>query len=173
MIVAAYVGFGSNLGDRLGVFREALKALGSLPITSVKLRSGLYETEPEGITDGGSNFLNAVIGLETGLAAQDLMAMMRDIELSLGKSPHHRSDMSRVIDLDLLLYGEERLQLGDLIIPHPSMHKRAFVLVPLAEIALHVKHPVFECNVSTLLQRLSPEDIQRVVPLEHVFGFKA
>lgn len=173
MIVTAYIGFGSNLGDRLGLFHAALEALDNLPATRIKSRSSVYETEPEGITDNGSNFLNAVIGLETKLDAQELMAMMRTIELRLGKSPHHRSDMSRAIDLDLLLYGDENRRVGDLILPHPRMHQRAFVMVPLVEIAPDVQHPVFECQMSALLRRLPPEHLKRVVQFEHVSYSKA
>jgi len=170
MTKTAYIGFGSNLGDRGTTFHEALEALNRLPETLVKCRSRLYETEPEGLTDGAPSFLNAVVGLETSLRPQDLMAMIRRVELSLGKLPHHRSDMSRLIDLDLLLYGDEQLQQGELRIPHPRMHNRAFVLVPLAEIAPHVKHPVFECSISTLLKRLPSEDRGRVLPLQQGLG---
>ena len=114
MSPSAYIGFGSNLGDRESKFKEALRALGSLPVTIVKAHSRLYETEPMGLSDHGFKFLNAAVALETDLSPVELMKMIRDIELDLGKSPSHRSDMSRVIDLDLLFvrgrtYFRERI----------------------------------------------------------------
>ncbi len=130
----AYIAFGSNLGDRELKYREALAALAELLVTTVRKHSGLYETEPVALTDNGLKFLNAAVALKTDLSPVELMKMLRVIELNLGKSPTHRSDLSRVIDLDLLLYEDLRISGDGLEIPHPRMHHRAFVLVPLSEI---------------------------------------
>ena len=134
MSPSAYIGFGSNLGDRKVKFQEALRAFEGLPKTEVKARSRLYETDPIGLSDRGPKFLNAVILLETDLSPRELIGSMRSIELALGKSVYHRSDKSRVIDLDLLLYGDEHFREEDLEIPHPRMHNRAFVSGPSGRI---------------------------------------
>ena len=158
MSPSAYIGFGSNLGDRESKFKEALRALGSLPYTVVRAYSELYETEPVGLSDNGLKFLNAAVALETDISPIELMNMMRDIELKLGKSPSHRSDMSRAIDLDLLLYGDRHISDAGLEIPHPRMHHRAFVPVPLAEIAPHIVHPVSGYTIGKLREILPLEE---------------
>lgn len=156
MSPSAYIGFGSNLGDRKAKFQEALRAFEHLPKTGVKASSRLYETDPIGISDRGPKFLNAVILLETDLSPRELIGSMRSIELALGKSVIHRSDKSRVIDLDLLLYGDDHFREEDLEIPHPRMHNRAFVLAPLAELAPNVLIPTLGRTVEDLI-RLLPE----------------
>ena len=163
----AYVGFGSNLGDRRATFEAACRALGKLPDTKVRAMSRLFETRPVGLSDGGPMFLNAAITLDTELTARELMAELRRIERSLGKSVDHQSDLSRKIDLDLLLYGQEHVTERDLEVPHPRMHERAFVLVPLAEIASHARHPVLDCTVQRLVDNLSREEIASVVPISY------
>jgi len=164
MSPSAYIGFGSNLGDRESKFKEALRALGDLPDTVIECRSRLYETEPVGLADDGPKFLNGVIALKTTLPPVELVALMRDIELNLGKSPSHQSDMSRTIDLDLLLYGDQHFSGDGLEIPHPRMHHRAFVLAPLAEVAPHVVHPVLGLAIGRLLGLLPPEERAGCVP---------
>jgi 2-amino-4-hydroxy-6-hydroxymethyldihydropteridine diphosphokinase len=168
MSPAAYIGFGSNMGDREAKFAEVLAALSHLPATVVERASRLYETEPVGLVDGGPRFLNAAVAVQTDLGPDELMSWMREIEARLGKSPSHRSDMSRVVDLDLLLYGTELFDKGDVHVPHPRMHLRAFVLVPLAEIAPHAVHPVDRCDVETLLRRLPREALEQVRPWQRV-----
>jgi 2-amino-4-hydroxy-6-hydroxymethyldihydropteridine diphosphokinase len=158
----AYIGFGSNVGDRESKFREALEALESTEEIVVTRFSSLYETEPVGLSDGGSLFLNAAVEVETSLAPNDLLAAIHTIELGLGKSPVHRSNLSRSIDLDLLLYGNQVFKKDELEVPHPRMHVRGFVLVPLAQIAPHIMHPILKCSVKTLLGRLSIEELRGV-----------
>ena len=166
MSPSAYIGFGSNLGDRKTKFQEALRALGDLPKTSVKGRSRLYETEPLGLSDHGPKFLNAVILIETDLSSRELIGSMRSIELTLGKSPYHRSDKSRVIDLDLLLYENNQIHEDGLDIPHPRMHNRAFVLLPLAELAPNILIPTLERTVEDLIRLLPEKELAGVRPLD-------
>jgi 2-amino-4-hydroxy-6-hydroxymethyldihydropteridine diphosphokinase len=161
----AYIGFGSNLGDRELKFKEVLREFGRLVGISVIRSSRLYETDPVGLSDEGSQFVNAVLAVRTDLSPRELMARLREIERRLGKSPAHRSDLSRSIDLDLLLFGNLSLKGTDLEIPHPRMHTRGFVLVPIAEIAPDVVHPTLDCTVSELLERISPKELQGVRPL--------
>jgi 2-amino-4-hydroxy-6-hydroxymethyldihydropteridine diphosphokinase len=161
---SAYIGFGSNLGDRKATFHEAVHSLAQLPKTFIKAKSRLYETDPVGITDHGPRFLNAAIIMETELRPQELMKAMRTIELALGKSPSHRSDKSRVIDLDLLLYGNEHIREEGFEIPHPRMHQRAFVLLPLAELDPKILIPTLGCTVTDLIRTLPEKDIAGVKP---------
>lgn len=160
-----YIGFGSNLGDRESKFKEALQELDRSGEISVTRSSRLYETEPVALSDQGPSFINAVIEAETDLPPRELMARLRDMELKLGKSPTHQSDLSRTIDLDLLLFGDLKIKETDLEIPHPRMHSRGFVLVPLAELAAHAIHPVLGCTVDELLSKIPAEEIQGVRPL--------
>lgn len=150
----AFIGFGANLGDRERTFEAAVKELKELPGTTVTRVSHLYETEPVDISDEGPPFMNAVVAVETRLTPRELATGMREIELKLGKSPVHRSDLSRVIDLDLLLYGDLVLKEESLVIPHPRMSLRAFVLAPMAEIAPEALHPELGKTVEELLQGL-------------------
>ncbi len=163
---SVYIGFGSNLGDRKLIFHEAVRALRNLPKTLVTGKSRLYETDPVGLSDHGPKFLNAVIALETDLSPRELIDIMRAIEVTLGKSASHRSDLSRPIDLDLLLYGEEHFLDDSVEIPHPRMHDRAFVLLPLAELAPKAFVPTFRCTVEDLVRKLSDREIAGVQILD-------
>jgi len=173
MSPAAYIGFGSNLGNRELQFKEAVRALGRIPGTVVTAHSRLFETEPVDLSDAGPSFLNAAIAVETELSAVDLLARMRRIELALGKSPRHRSDMSRTIDLDLLLYDSEIIRDGEMEIPHPRMRFRAFVLAPLADIAASVTHPALNRTIEDLLRELPCEDLGKVRPAQDPVEFGA
>jgi len=165
--VNAYIGFGSNMGDREATFTRALTALGQqLPDTEVVACSRLYETDPVGLSDDGAPFLNAAIAVRTDLSPHQLLDRMRMIELDLGKSPAHRSDLSRRIDLDLLLYDNRRVSDEGLEVPHPRMHLRAFVLAPLNDVAAHAIHPVLGVSVQQLLEMLPRENLASVRPFE-------
>ncbi|MFT3790027.1 MAG: 2-amino-4-hydroxy-6-hydroxymethyldihydropteridine diphosphokinase [Rudaea sp.] len=133
-MVAAYVGLGSNLDAPGEQVERALRELQALPRTRLAARSRLYRTAPwGGIVQ--PDFINAVARLETGLAAHDLMRALLAIEHRAGRRRDGERNGPRVLDLDLLLYGDERIADSGLHVPHPRLHERAFVLVPLAEIA--------------------------------------
>ena len=140
--VRAYLGLGSNLGDRRDNLAAALAALAADGQAAVVVCSAIYETEPWGYTEQPS-FLNCAVAVDTVLSPVELLALCKEIEERLGRMPGVRFG-PRVVDLDILLYGERvvRLDTPDLEIPHPRLHLRAFALLPLAEIAGEVVHPV-------------------------------
>ena len=129
----AYMGLGSNLGDRAGNLQAALSQMAEMPTISIMRVSSLYETAPVGVTEQ-PDFLNAVAALETSLPALELLNVFLHLENQIGRVRTFRWG-PRVIDLDLLLYGDAQIALPSLAVPHPRLRERAFVLVPLAEIA--------------------------------------
>jgi 2-amino-4-hydroxy-6-hydroxymethyldihydropteridine diphosphokinase len=132
MTVTAYVAIGANLGDARRSVEQAIEALDRLPESRVAARSSLYRTAPFEAT--GPDFINAVVALETGLDPLALLAQLQAIEAQAGRERPFRN-APRTLDLDLLSHGEQRMDSPTLTLPHPRMHQRAFVLVPLAEIA--------------------------------------
>ncbi|MCK9984414.1 MAG: 2-amino-4-hydroxy-6-hydroxymethyldihydropteridine diphosphokinase [Azoarcus sp.] len=131
--VRAFVALGANLGDAAAALDSAFAALDDLPGTRLVARSSLYRSAPIGVT-GHPDYLNAVAAIDTTLAAPDLLAALLDLESSHGR--RRETELApRTLDLDLLLYGDTTIALPGLDVPHPRMHLRAFVLVPLAEIA--------------------------------------
>ncbi|MBU1365588.1 MAG: 2-amino-4-hydroxy-6-hydroxymethyldihydropteridine diphosphokinase [Gammaproteobacteria bacterium] len=129
----AYVALGANLGDPAATVRAAFGALANLPESRVSRSSSLYRTAPVGLTDQ-PDFINAVAELQTTLAPEALLEALFDIEQRFGRI---RADKNgpRTLDLDLLLYDDQVIDLPHLTLPHPRLHLRAFVLQPLAEIA--------------------------------------
>ena len=130
--VTACVALGANLGDALASVRQALTDLNRLPQTRVLACSRLYRSAPHEAQ--GPDFINAVARLETRLTAPDLLAQLQALELAAGRERPYRN-APRALDLDLLLYGDARIDSPQLTLPHPRLHERAFVLRPLAEVA--------------------------------------
>jgi len=144
-----YLGLGSNLGDRAANLHEAIRRLSDR--VTIQQVSSLYETEPWGLADQ-PKFLNAACGGETSLSPHELLEFTQSIERDMGRVPTTRWG-PRLIDIDILLYGDTLLDTPDLTIPHPRLTERAFVLVPLAEIAAEVIHPGNGLSMRDLLAR--------------------
>ncbi len=145
------VGFGSNLGDRSNLINRALKAISRLPETSLLKLSSLYETAPVGYLDQGA-FLNGVVQLETSMPASELLGRLLAIEKSLGRERIERWG-PRTVDLDILFFADRIIDEVDLIVPHPEMARRLFVLEPLCEIVPDWIHPGLCETVSALLNK--------------------
>jgi 2-amino-4-hydroxy-6-hydroxymethyldihydropteridine diphosphokinase len=150
-----FLGLGSNLGDRAGLLDQAVAALESLGKVT---RSRWYETVAVGLP-GAPPFLNGVVRLETDLAPDELLRQTREIERRLGRDPLRRTG-SRTVDIDILLYGRQVISRPGLGIPHPRFHQRAFVLVPLAELAPNFVHPVLGKTVAEMLAEVDSAGVK-------------
>lgn len=166
---AVFLGLGANLGNRAANFRLALRYVSSL--ARIDAVSSLYETAPVGnhespeASQGQPRFYNAVCRLATGLSPEALLDYLKRVEFEIGRRPAPRW-APRPIDLDVLLYGDRVVETDKLVIPHPRLAERAFVLVPLAEIAPDVKHPVLGKTAVDMLSALGEPDLAGVTKLE-------
>jgi 2-amino-4-hydroxy-6-hydroxymethyldihydropteridine diphosphokinase len=152
----AYIGIGTNMGKKKENYREALDRISKLPSTTITRESSLYESEPHG--DAKEWFVNGVIEISTGLEPLDLLRRLKNIERAMGRKPVRGKKWgSRVIDLDILHYQGRVIQEKALIVPHPEMHNRKFVLLPLSEIAPQLIHPKFGTSTSALLANVKDD----------------
>ena len=163
---SVFIGFGSNLGDRVDFCDRAVTLMGLLPNSRLLAVSSLYETEP--VDDAGAPgegwFLNGVVQIETNLTPQSLHRVCREVEKALGRDPEHRTG-PRTMDLDLLFYRNWVIQDAGLTVPHPRLHLRRFVLEPLVELEPGFLHPVLKQAVSTLLAQLDdPHRVRKLTP---------
>ncbi len=150
-----YIGLGSNLGDRLENLDKTIEAL---PPRIHKVAASLvYETDPWGYLDQPT-FLNQVIEVETELLPLDLLASLKQIEHKLGRQATFRNG-PRLIDLDIIVYGDWILDQDGLVIPHPRMHERAFVLKPLADLAADLCHPIYGTTIQELLHNVDQKGV--------------
>jgi len=158
--VRAYVGLGSNLGDRAAYLLLGLSALSRLPETRLLRLSPVYETDPVGPPQ--LPYLNMVAELETELSPKGLLAEMLRVEKALGRERRERWG-PRTLDLDLLLYGDLVLEEAGLSVPHPRLHERAFVLVPLLDLLPEGRHPLLGQSFAELLASLDASSVRPLV----------
>lgn len=154
-MTSVYIGIGSNLSDRQGNCIEAVERIRKLPGCRLTGCSGWYLTKPVGVEDQDW-FVNGVASLTTGISPQDLLHLVLGIEAEMGRVRRERWG-PRIIDIDILLFGQEIIQEESLKIPHPIMHLRRFVLEPFAELAPDVIHPVLRQTMKELLAVLTDE----------------
>jgi 2-amino-4-hydroxy-6-hydroxymethyldihydropteridine diphosphokinase len=151
----SYTGIGSNLGDPLENCRLAIRIVSEAKGISLVCRSSFYRSEPVGLEEQPW-FVNAVIQVRTSLTPRDLLTLLLDIEGKLGRKRRLKWG-PRIIDLDILLFGDLIISEEDLIIPHPRLHQRRFVLEPLCEIGPDSIHPGLGKPMTTLLNRIQDE----------------
>jgi 2-amino-4-hydroxy-6-hydroxymethyldihydropteridine diphosphokinase len=153
---AAWISLGSNLGDRGSNLRDALRALAAAPGVAVVAVSSFHETEPLGPPQG--RYLNAAAGLRTSLQPRELLELLQAIEARAGRERGPVRWSPRTLDLDLLFYDDARLDELDLVVPHPHLHERGFVLEPLRELAPDLVHPQLGATVTELAERVRARD---------------
>lgn len=178
----AFIGIGSNLGDRAANYREAVQRIAAIAASRLVRQSSIYETEPVGDVQMLKwPFLNGVVELETEITAEQLMRRLLTIERAMGRKrvrarkPARGRYRPRIIDLDLLFFDKEVIRTAALEVPHPRLHERRFVLAPMAELAPALIHPRINASISELLAALkSPErvtlaraDLLRPAPSRH------
>lgn len=161
--ITAYVSLGSNLGDRAGNLLLAVRGLMEASFDVTKL-SGIYETEPVGV-EGHDNFLNMVAEIRiAGITPSQMLARMLRIEYLLGRKDKNLHK-PRTVDLDLLFFGDSVQENSFLTLPHPRLHLRKFVLVPMDEVAPNFVHPVLEQSIHEILGELDdPKEVKRWRP---------
>ena len=157
----AYIGVGSNLGDKIKYCNDAIEKISGYEENVILDRSSLYRTEPWGKEDQDW-FINCVIKLETSLSALEFLQVLQDIEKKLNREKGDKWS-PRIIDLDILFFNDEVIKKPGLRIPHPLIQQRRFVLVPLNEISPELTHPVFFQSVTELLEETT--DDKGVIPI--------
>ena len=150
-----YIGIGSNQGKKRENYQEALNRIAKIPKTRITRESSLYESEPIG--DSKEWFVNGVIEVETELLPIPLLQRCTNIERAMGRKKVRKKWGSRVIDLDILLFDNVMMNRRNLEIPHPEMHNRKFVLIPLSEIAPQHVHPALGKTISQLAVKTTDE----------------
>jgi 2-amino-4-hydroxy-6-hydroxymethyldihydropteridine diphosphokinase len=163
--VIAYLGLGANLGEPEAQLREALKRLDAADEVEVTRVSTFYRNPPIGPADQPW-YVNAAARVRTRLGPEELLRLLQQVEAALGRVRGERWGPRR-LDLDLLLYNGEVILAPDLVVPHPEMHRRAFVLAPLADIAPQAWHPVMQKSVGDLLSELDPVARAALQPISH------
>ncbi len=156
-----FIGFGSNLGDRLNNIRQALQMLNDHPKISVAKVSTLYETEPVEMKSS-HKFLNGVAKIQTVLLPLKLASFLDEVEEKLGRPQNEKGQkLDRTLDLDILFYNDLIFSVPGLTVPHPQAHRRKFVLLPMLEIAPDFEHPYHKVPLNEMLASLnSPEKIK-------------
>ena len=148
----AYVSIGTNLGDRAAQLDFAVRAIGALPDTRVDAVSPIFETDPVGPPPQGA-YLNAVVRVATSLAPRALLDALLAIERDAGRERGVRN-AARTLDLDVLLYGDQIVDEAGLVVPHPRLAERAFILEPLAALAPELVHPLLGESIASLAERV-------------------
>jgi 2-amino-4-hydroxy-6-hydroxymethyldihydropteridine diphosphokinase len=161
MTIRVYIGIGSNLDDPLAQVKDAIEELDMLPDTILVSRSSLYSNKPMGPKDQ-PDFVNAVVGLDTLLSPEDLFARLIKIEEQAGRKRSSEKWGPRVIDLDLLMYGKKKIDTDELTVPHPGLHERDFVIVPLNEIAGNLNIPGHGL-LSTLINSVENHSLRKLI----------
>lgn len=158
-----FIGIGSNLGNRRAHYHKALELIAALPKTRIVKLSSLYESEPIG--EAKNWYVNGVMEIETEFTPPQLLQRLQKIELEMGRkrTPDTKKWASRKIDLDLLLFDNQTVDSRTLKVPHPELHNRRFVLLPLCELAPHLTHPRLGATIAELLATL--KDNKRVMLL--------
>ncbi|MGY4691856.1 2-amino-4-hydroxy-6-hydroxymethyldihydropteridine diphosphokinase [Salibacterium sp. K-3] len=156
----SYIALGSNVGDREHYLREAVRTLEQKESLEVTQLSSIYETAPVGVTDQPP-FLNMVLSLRTGRSPVELLEITQFVEQRLDRVRHKRWG-PRTIDLDILLFNDENIKMNELTVPHPRMHERAFVLIPLCEIAAPHYVSYYEQTIRELTARVSGQEKEGV-----------
>jgi len=160
--VAAYLALGSNLGDRARSLSTALRRLAGHPDVDLLEVSSVYETDPVGPPPQGA-YYNAAAKLRTRLTPLTLLAFFQRIEAESGRVRNGTRNAARTLDLDLLLYGQEQIGEPGLVVPHPRMQERSFVLEPLAELAPRLQHPALGATIAELAAAVrDPAGVRRI-----------
>ena len=164
MFHRVFIGIGSNLGNRRAHYQKAVERLATLPKTRIVKASSLYESEPHG--DAKNWYVNGVIEVETEFSPTQLLHRLQSIELDMGRkrTANTKKWASRKIDLDLLLFDNQTIDSRTLTVPHPEMHNRRFVLLPLSELAPHLTHPRFGVTIVELLAAVKDDKKVQLLP---------